>query len=142
MGKKFSITKTIDLNKLNNEIDEYIMRTGKTNFNLFMHIDTVNAIDKTFSTKFVDPIHVVQGVKGAMAYWEGHPIFIDNKLEFGEVEIGQECKHEWRIVGSVAGTKAKYDVFVCPKCGKQQTRRTTFNKEGDGYIVTILDDED
>lgn len=141
MSKKFSITKTIDLNKLNNEIDEYIMQTGETNLQLFMHIDTMNAIDRAYPVDFEPPC-VVRSL-GTIGTWEGNKIFIDNDLEFGEIEIRQGCEHKWNRVGSVAGTKARYEVYICSKCGKQQTRRISFNKEKNDYIVTILDlDED
>ena len=142
MSEKFSIVKTIDLNKLEDEIDKYIMQTGETRLHIFMHIDTMNAINKALPTILIEPIHIVQGAEGAIGYWEGQPVFIDNELEFGEVEIREsKCKHEWHVVGSVAGTKARYEVFVCSKCGEQQTRRTKFNKDKCTYTVTILDDE-
>lgn len=139
MNKKFSITKTIDLNKLSNEINEYIMQTGETNPHIFMHIDTMQAIDKAFPTNFTEPIRI-SDCQGTIGYWEEYQMFTDNNLEFGEVEIRQsECKHDWHIVGSVAGTKAKYEVFVCSKCGKQRTCRASFNKDKTDYIITILD---
>ncbi len=137
MNKKFSITKTIDLNKLNNEIDEYIMKTGETALSISMNIDTMHAIDSAY------PVTVVKkpmtNNDGKIGYWEGHKLFIDNDLEFGEVEINQGCKHKWNIVGSVSGTKARYEVFVCSKCGAQQTMRTSLNKEKNGYTVSVLD---
>lgn len=142
MSKKFSIVE-INTNKLNDEIDEYIQQTGETNLSLCMHIDTMYAISRAFPATLVEPIHIVQGVKGAVRYWEGQPVFIDNNLKFGEIEIKKSrCEHEWHVVGSAAGTKSRYEVFVCPKCGEQQTRRTSFNKEKNGYIMTILNDED
>lgn len=142
MNKKFSIVKTIDLNKLEDEIDKYIMQTGETRLHIFMHIDTMNAINKAFPTILIEPIHIVQGAKGAISYWEGQPVFIDNNLEFGEVEIRQsKCEHKWHVVGSVTGTKSRYEVFVCSKCGEQQTRKTIFNKEDNTYKVVILDED-
>ena len=141
MSKKFSIVKTIDLDKLNNEIDEYIMQTGETSPHIYMHIDTMQAIDRAFPTNFTEAIRI-SDCQCTIGYWEGYQMLTDNNLEFGEVEIRgrSECKHEWHMVGSVAGTKVRYDVFVCSKCGKQQTRRTSFDK--DGYKVTIVDFDD
>ena len=52
-----------------------------------------------------------------------------------------QCEHDWHMVGSVGGTKARYRVFVCSKCGEQQTERIIFNKKDDMYKVFILDDE-
>lgn len=142
MNKKFSIVKTVDLNKLEDEIDKYIMQTGETRLHIFMHIDTMNAINKALPTILIEPVHMVHGTKGAISYWEGQPVFIDNELEFGEVEIRQsECKHEWHVVGSVAGTKSRYEVFVCPKCGRQETRKTIFNRKDGTYKVVILDED-
>lgn len=143
MSEKFSIVKTIDLNKLEDEIDKYIMQTGETRLHIFMHIDTMNAINKALPAILIKSIHIVQGTEGAICYWEGQPIFIDNELEFGEVEIREsKCKqHEWHVVGSVTGTKARYEVFVCSKCGEQETRKTIFNSKDGTYKVVILDED-
>jgi uncharacterized pyridoxal phosphate-containing UPF0001 family protein len=141
MKKKFSIIKTIDLNKLTDEIDKYIMQTGEANPYIFMHIDTMQAIDNAFTTDFREPIHT-SDCKGAIGYWEGYRMFIDNSLEFGEVEIRQsECEHEWHMVGSVGGTKSRYIVHVCSKCGEQQTQRQVFNKKDGSYKIYILDED-
>ena len=51
----------------------------------------------------------------------------------------KECKHEWYIVGSVTGTKSKYEVFVCSECGEQQTIKTVLDKENGTYKSYLLD---
>lgn len=138
---KFSIINTIDLDTLDREIDKYVMQTGETSPSVFMHIDTVNAINKVFPVSR-ECLQIVRCSQDAIGYWEGYEIFIDNSLEFGEVEIRQsKCKHEWHMVGSVGGTKARYKVCVCSKCGEQQTERMVFNKKDGTYKVFILDDE-
>ena len=142
MNKKFSIAKTIDLNKLHNEIDEYIMQTGETDLNLFMHIDTMNVIYKTFLSVSLE-CHLTTYFQNAIGYWEGYKICIDNGLAFGEIEIRPtKCQHEWHTVGSVAGTKARYTVHVCSKCGAQQTQRQVFNKKDGTYKIYVLDDKE
>lgn len=143
MNKKFSIVNTIDLDKLDNEVDEYVRQTGETNPHIFMHIDTMQAIDRAFPTNFITEPTRISDCQGTIGYWEGYQMFTDNSLEFGEVEIRQpQCKHEWHMVGSVGGTKARYIVFVCCKCGKQQTQRQVFNKENGTYKLFVLDDEE
>lgn len=51
----------------------------------------------------------------------------------------KHCEHDWRIVGSVAGTKAQYQVFVCSKCGAQQTQKTIIGRDGT-YAVCLIDE--
>lgn len=52
-----------------------------------------------------------------------------------------KCEHEWHVVGSVTGTKSRYEVFICPKCGQQETRKTIFNRKNGTYKVVILDED-
>lgn len=85
MSRKFSIIKTIDLNKLCHEIDEYIMQTKELKPYIFMHIDTIDAIDEASSTSFTNPS--TPHYEGVIGYWEGYKIFVNNDLKFGEVEI-------------------------------------------------------
>lgn len=53
----------------------------------------------------------------------------------------KECEHEWYNVGSVSGSKSRYEVFVCSKCDEQLTRKTVLNKKDGTYKVYILDDD-
>lgn len=141
MNKKFSITKTIDFDKLDREIDEYMMQTGETNLCICMHIDTARAIYNALPVEFITP-SLQENCKGSIGYWEGYQMLTDNNLEFGEIEIRRpKCEHEWYKVGSVAGTKARYTVFVCSKCGKQETRKQIFNKKDGTYKIYVLDDD-
>ena len=85
MSKKFSIVRTkIDISKLLNNIEEYsIINMAKPY--LFMNKDT---IDELISQVGCNP----DGLWGAQSnsmcgYFQGHKVFCDNTLNFGEVEI-------------------------------------------------------
>ena len=85
MSKKFSIIRTkIDINKLLNNIEEYsIINMAKPY--LLMNKDT---IDELISQVGCKP----DGLWGAQSssmcgYFQGHKVFCDNTLSFGEVEI-------------------------------------------------------
>lgn len=79
--------------------------------------------------------------------------FEKEKFEFGKQRLdtnnergnnqqnNSECKHEWHNVGSASGSKSRYDVFVCSKCGEQYTRKTVFNKKDGSCDIYILDDD-
>lgn len=64
----------------------------------------------------------------------------NNKQDKHELEC--ECEHDWRIVGSVEGTVAMYQVFVCPKCGAQQTRKTIRGSNGVCRVYLIDETSD
>lgn len=93
MIEKFSIIKTLDLDKLDNMIDKYICMTNKRDPYIFMSNDTANAIvDITnpldvFSTKENFNKKSKDGVNGANAEYTGYKVFINNDLKFGIVEI-------------------------------------------------------
>ncbi len=74
--------------------------------------------------------------------------FEKEKFEFGKQRLNakehnnnrrnnSECEHDWRVVGSVQGTVAMYRVFVCPKCGAQQTEKTIKDSNGTCHIYLI-----
>ena len=86
MSNKFSIINRIDLDKVNEEIHKHIMRTGEINPYIFMNKETSVAIDNAFPESFIDPC-LKTDYQGAIGYWECYKIFINNDLEFGEVEI-------------------------------------------------------
>ena len=84
MSEKFSIVKTIDLEKLNIKIDGYIHKTGETNPYIFMNRDTADAI----TCDVIPHIHIsANRLSGVMGRYCGYKVFMDNELKFGEVEI-------------------------------------------------------
>ena len=90
MRKKFSIIK-VDINKLDEEINDYECRTGDADPYLFMSKDTIIA--------FLEELEPCLGVyltkdslrktrlNGKIGIYEGHKVFEDNDLDFGEIEI-------------------------------------------------------
>ena len=94
MSKKFSIMTIIDLNKLDNEINEYIRLTSNDDPYIFMNQDTVDAIEDEFRLKFGMPIKDIdinnlnaKLKNGTKAEYCGYKVFINNDLKFGIVEI-------------------------------------------------------
>lgn len=85
MSKKFSIVKTkIDISKLINNIEEYSI-IHMTNSYLFMNKDT---IDELISQVGYKPDGLLGAQSSSMCgYFQGHKVFCDNTLSFGEVEI-------------------------------------------------------
>ena len=85
MSKKFSITKTkIDINKLLNNIEEY-SAVNMINPYLFMNKDT---IDELISIVGYNQDGLFGSQSNYMCgYFQGHKVFCDNTLKFGEVEI-------------------------------------------------------
>ena len=85
MSKKFSIVRTkIDISKLLNNIEEYSI-IHMTNPYLFMNKDT---IDELISIVGYSPDGLFGSQSNYMCgYFQGHKVFGDNTLNFGEVEI-------------------------------------------------------
>ena len=85
MSKKFSIVKEIDLDKLRKQIELYRYETGESNPYLFMSKDT---IDELISQVGYKPDGLFGSQSNYMCgYFQGHKVFCDNTLKFGEVEI-------------------------------------------------------
>lgn len=92
MVGKFSIIKTsINFDKLDKEIQEYIGRTGNFDPYIFMSEDTANAIANEFELEFGIPVtdtySNVRLKDGIKATYTGYKIFANNDLKFGIVEI-------------------------------------------------------
>lgn len=91
MSGKFSIMTTINFDKLDKEIEEYIRRTGNHEPYIFMNEDTINAIANEFETEFGIPVtdtySNVRLKDGVKATYTGHKVFANNDLKFGVVEI-------------------------------------------------------
>lgn len=65
--------------------------------------------------------------------------FNKQQLDINNERYNNECKHDWHVVGSVAGTKAQYKVYVCSKCGAQQTEKTIIGRDGT-YDICLIDE--
>ena len=95
MSRKFSIISTINFDKLDNEIEEYVQRNGNFDPYIFMSEDTANAIESEyevefgFSTKEMNANVKPKGdtKNGIKATYCGHKVFINNDLRYGIVEI-------------------------------------------------------
>lgn len=84
MGKKFSIIKTVDTEKLHNEVNNYMTITGEYNPYIFMNIDTLEAV----ASEFIPTVKLrTYGMDGYTSQYEGNKVFVNNDLKFGEVEI-------------------------------------------------------
>jgi len=81
---KFSILKSLDLEKISTNIKIYENSTGNEPY-LFMSNETADAICKQaafyLGTLFPNKANDV------LALYEGYKVFQNNDLEFGEVEI-------------------------------------------------------
>lgn len=86
MSKKFSIIKTINIDKLDNEINKYILEQND-NFEpyIFMSENTASVIAQEIGVNIVDNVKPLKD--GIKAVYCGYKVFIDNDLELGTVEI-------------------------------------------------------
>lgn len=89
MRKKFYIIKEIDWDILDKEIDDYIERTNNNNPYIFMNENTIETIDYNVRPLLTDcrcnnkPFHGSR----CSAVYNGYPIYINNSLDFGMVEV-------------------------------------------------------
>lgn len=89
MAEKFSILNSINLSKLNKEIDEHRCAYLNDPY-IFMNYQTYDEIAKSFkdqsnSQKFMDYNHYRR--IGFTAQYQGCKVFSDPTLEYGEVEL-------------------------------------------------------
>lgn len=42
-----------------------------------------------------------------------------------EVKKYEDCNCDWYYVGALTGTKTRYEMYVCPKCGTECIHRTS-----------------
>lgn len=86
---KFSILKSIDLDILNKRIMEFINDTNEYNPYIFMNTKT--ASDIAYTVPIDDGWHSDMfkklDKKNMCGMYQGYPIYINDKLEYGEVEI-------------------------------------------------------
>lgn len=86
MSKKFSIVKSLDIDKLDKEIQEYIHISNNHNPYIFMSDATAEAIIRQF-----DPMGLfdtkIKDKKGHIASYTGYRVFIDESKKYGDIEI-------------------------------------------------------
>ena len=90
MGKKFSIAKAVDLNKLSENIQRYTIETGEFNPYIFMNEETIREMRKDYLERvdvLCEQILKSKYPNGLIGKYEGYKIYQDNNLKFGEVEI-------------------------------------------------------
>lgn len=83
MSEKFSIVNTLDLYKLQREIEVYIARTNEKNPYIFMNHDTMEAIYEY--DRFLPEVKIDSKKYKHRCF--GYKVFEDNELEFGVIEI-------------------------------------------------------
>ena len=86
MSRKFTIVRTLDIDKIIEEIDSYVMITGEFNPYIFMSEETSKAIEKEVMVEWLDP-SLKSNYKGKEVTFAGCKVFINNDLKFGVVEI-------------------------------------------------------
>lgn len=94
MSRKFSIIKTIDLNKIDEQIKEYkMLHTFHDDPYLFMNKDTARRIEIEVGSNniIIDNDTLANKIKntkgGVYATYTDCKVFINNDLKFGIVEI-------------------------------------------------------
>ena len=90
MSRKFSIAKTIDVNRLTRQIEIYEAQTGNENPYIFMNYDTIETIkNETLGgiLNYPDTILSLKKSNGLIGYYQGYKVFKDDTLSFGEVEL-------------------------------------------------------
>ena len=89
MSRKFSIVRTLDIDKIIEEIDSYVMITGEFDPYIFMSEETSKAIEKEVVVEWIDPLDpsLKLNRKYKVDTFAGHKVFINNDLKFGVIEI-------------------------------------------------------
>lgn len=86
MSEKFSIANTLDLYKLEREVEVYIAKTNEKNPYIFMSHDTIEAIYEY--NQFLPYMSCHKSNPNKMTHRAfGYKVFEDNELKFGEIEI-------------------------------------------------------
>ena len=87
MSRKFSIVQSINLNKIHNEIDEYILLNNCFDPYIFMSEETIREIEKEFPIVEYTDSTLKPKYKGKEGTFVGYKVFVNNDLNFGIVEI-------------------------------------------------------
>ena len=83
---KFSIIATVDLSRIDEEIEQYVSLNGNLNPYIFMSEDTARAVEcEVGADDFPSQRDAKSG--GMYATYTGYKVFINNDLRFGIVEI-------------------------------------------------------
>lgn len=89
MSKKFSIVKSLDIDKLDNEIKNYMRISNSHDPYIFMSDATADIIAQHY-----DPVDIYSSTKLGVqdrcehrALYTGYKVFTDNNLKFGDIEI-------------------------------------------------------
>lgn len=90
MIEKFSILKSLDLEKINKNINIYESETGEEPY-LFMNQETGNAVyeqvtENLRGSGIYDEV-ILDSFDNRLGLYKGYRVFQNNNLEFGEVEI-------------------------------------------------------
>ena len=81
---KFSIITTIDLNRIDKEIEKYVNLNGNFDPYIFMSSDTAKAI----ANQVAVDTQALKAIKNnASSTYMGYRLFINDDLKFGIVEI-------------------------------------------------------
>lgn len=87
---RFSILKSLDLEKISTNIEIYEAETGNTPY-LFMSKKTITAIHEQVKgylmEMYPNKMNEYVSISEMCAFYEGSKVFLNNDLEFGEVEI-------------------------------------------------------
>lgn len=86
MSKKFSIVQSIDLNKMHNEIRNYMSQTDCSEPYLFMSEKTIEEVLRECPETYPYASKVFAD-RCVMGIYTGYKVFVDNDLELGMVEI-------------------------------------------------------
>ena len=90
MSLKFSIMDTINFDRLDSAIDNYVIQNGSYPY-IFMSEDTASAIENDIEKQFgFNPSDSNSNIKlknGTKALYCGYKVFINNDLKLGTVEI-------------------------------------------------------
>lgn len=86
MNKKFNIVEKINLEKLDYELKDYIVHRKESPY-IFMNKNTLKAIGDTISVRVGQFIHDEKYKDAELCMYLGYRVYINNDLDFGEVEI-------------------------------------------------------
>lgn len=84
MTKIDLLFKQFDLEKLNKEINDYMAINLKDEVTLYMNTETIQDLELALALPLYPKPYFEKGV---IVAYNGHTIYVDNKLRYAEVEI-------------------------------------------------------
>ena len=84
MTKIDLLFKQFDLEKLNNEINDYMAMNCKNEVTLYMNEETAQDLELALTLPWSPKPDFEKGI---IATYNGHDIYFDNRLRYAEVEI-------------------------------------------------------